>query len=305
MKIRDTLFSENYCLRIMTVLYIILAVFSVASGILTHSTALVLDGSLSIFDVISILATLAVAKVITSPPSSSYHFGYFKLESLLVSVQAFIMMGTCVISALHAIKDVYHQTSFIKNFGWGFSYIIFSLVISSIVYFYCLFSYKKHPSPLLNLQVINWRYSIFLAIGLFVGFIIAYMLEKSSIAYLNNLAIYVDPLMTCIVIALIMRQLFSLFSENLNDLLDKPPKYHSHIEDAITSIAKKCAYSLNLDIQIKYFKIRRAGRAHFCTLGYTTDHTVSFHEIILLHNSIETTVQKRFTHYYITLMPNA
>ncbi len=305
MKLSNTLFSEKYCLLIIFTFYVIIAVFSVTTGILTHSTALILDGALSIFDVISGLATLIVARLLIAPPSQTYQFGYFKLEPLLVGVQAAIMIITCIVSILHSVKELYHDSSFIKSFNWGLSYIVFAIITNSILYYYTAFIYKKYPSPLLAMQVLSWRYGIIVALGLFVGFIFAYFLEHSSSAYLNSLSIYVDPLMTCIMVILILAQLCSLFSESLNDLLDRKPKHHSHLEDTVIKIAKDCSKSLKLDIKIKYFKVRKAGRAHFCSLGYTTNDTATFEQIISLQQAIEKRIHSHFSHFYIALIPEA
>lgn len=304
-KLESIFFNEKYCLLVIFTFYVIIAVFSVTSGVLTHSTALILDGALSIFDVISGLATLIVARLLISPPTQTYQFGYFKLEPLLVGAQAAIMIITCIVSILHSVKELYHDSSFIKSFNWGLSYIVFALATNSIMYYYTRLVYKKYSSPLLAMQVLSWRYGIIVSLGLFLGFIFAYFLEHNSNPYLNSLSRYVDPLMTCIMVMLILAQLCSLFSESLNDLLDRKPLHHSHLEDTVILIAKDCAKSLSLDIKIKYFRVRRAGRAHFCSLGYTINEKATFEQIISLQKAIEKKIHPQFSHFYIALIPEA
>ena len=156
--------SESDCLKIVTVASLFIVIFALTAGILTHSTALLLDGSLALLDVAISIVTLWVAKLLrgSTVNNKSYPYGYFKIEPLAVSIEAALIIGACFFSILHAGKDLLHNTVGIKNYAWGFSYTLFTILISVLSYIYIQTVNVKEKSPLLEIQAINWKYGLFL-----------------------------------------------------------------------------------------------------------------------------------------------
>ena len=102
--------TNNSCL-------VFIVIFALIAGLLTHSTALLLDGSLALLDVIVSIMTVFVAKLLQNSTSSeSYPYGYFKIEPLIVSIQAALIIGACFFSILHTGKDLLHQAVGIRNY---------------------------------------------------------------------------------------------------------------------------------------------------------------------------------------------
>lgn len=302
MKSRIDFFSEKTCLQVVSAVCVVIALFSLLAGIFTHSTALLLDGTLSVLDVIISFITLIIARLLSKPPSKTYQFGYFKLEPLLVAVQAAMMIAVCFLSILHSIKDIYHHTGFIKEYGWGFSYTLFTIILDIIMCVYVYYANKKNPSPILQLEFLGWKYGLFLTMGLFAGFCISYGLEQSSDAFIRGLSVYVDPIMTIGIVSFIIVEPFSLFFENLEDLLDRRPEESKVIKD-ISKILQESANHLRLDITLQSLKFRKAGRAYFCSVQYSIDINTTMGKMDGFNQVARDAIKSKFPSLYIDLIP--
>ena len=145
----NKIFNEKACLQVVFIFCLLTAPFALVIGILTHSTALILSGVICTFDAFTSFISLIIFKLITKAPSKTYHFGYSKFEPLLIVIETAIIIGTCMISFIHALKDLYHQSAFIVDHKLGFYYIAFvmisDLLISVYIYIYIkLFSTLIH-----------------------------------------------------------------------------------------------------------------------------------------------------------------
>lgn len=299
---RNIFFSERFCLQIVTIASVIFALYAVLAGVFTHSAALILDGVLYTIDFTVLVTTMHILRLIDLPTSEEFPYGYFKLEPLIITLQASMLIISCLFSILHSIKDLFHHTSFIRNYYWGLSYTLFTVLLNIFIYFYISAVNKRRPSDLLESQKIDCRYGLFLALGLFIGFVIANYLELSPKASIRELELYVDPLMTIFIVLVIIREPTLLFLKNFNDLLDRrPSKFISNSK--IFPIVHSCAEKLDVPVQIKAFKLRKAGRAFFGLLEYSTSPQMTLAQISQLNAMIIDSLNMEFENLHIYFVP--
>jgi cation diffusion facilitator family transporter len=298
----DRIFSEAMCLQVVFVFCVLNAPFALFVGIHTHSTSLLLVGVLCAFDAFSSYITLIVFKLLLKAPSQQYPFGYFKFEPLLIVIESTIIIVTCIMSIFHALKDLYHQSSFLTNHSVGFYYLLIVIFIDITICIYIYMCRKKSDSPLLEIEYLGWFYDLLSSCALLGGFVSAYFLMKSSHVELQHLAVFIDPAMSFIIVLVFIVKPFLLFSENVKDILDRKPE-ESSFEKIIVDITNHCAHELHIKINIIFVKMRRAGRAHFCILKYFVNNNVDFQKITLLNNNIEKEIQDKVPRLYLALIP--
>lgn len=106
------------CLKTLTFASIFIALYALIAGILTYLTALLLNGTLSVFDVASTLLALLTAKILKNAQFNKiYPYGYFKIEPMLIAMQAVFILAVCSLSLVHSCKDLFHHTAGLKNYG--------------------------------------------------------------------------------------------------------------------------------------------------------------------------------------------
>ncbi|MBY0501787.1 MAG: cation transporter [Alphaproteobacteria bacterium] len=297
----NKIFNEKACLQVVFIFCLITAPFALVIGILTHSTALILSGVICTFDAFTSFITLIIFKLLTRSPSKTYHFGYFKFEPLLIVIETTVIIATCMVSFIHALKDLYHQSAFIVNHKIGFYYIAFAIISDVLISIYIYFCIKTKSSPLLELELVGWYYDLLCTLALLIGFIISYVLERSADVHLQHLAAFTDPVMSIFVVLFIITKPFFLFRENIRDIVDRKPE-EPLIEDTILEIMKQCAKELHINIDIEYIKLRRAGRTYFCLIKYCVDNQVTLQETTLFNENVKEKVEHTFSHFHMELI---
>lgn len=294
-------FNEKTCLQVVFIFCLITAPFALVIGGLTHSMALILLGVIYIFDAFTSFISLAIFKLISKSPNKTYHFGYSKFEPLLIVVETIVIIATCMISFIHALKELYHHSSFIVNYDLGLYYIVFVLISDVLISIYIHVCIKIKSTPLLKIEFVGWYYDLLCTLTLLIGFIISYAFEKSADAHLQHLSAFVDPIMSISVILLIITKPFFLFRENLGDILDRKPE-EPFIEDLILEIVKQSTKELRINIDIEYIKLRRAGRAYFCHIKYCVDSRVTLQEITLFNENVKEKIEHKLPHFHMDLI---
>lgn len=160
---------------------------------------------------------------------------------------------------------------------------------------------KAKSSPLLKIEFVGWYYDLLCTLALLIGFIISYVLERSSYSHLQHLAVFIDPIMSIFVVLFIITKPFFLFCENLGDILDKKPE-EPFIEDMTLEVVKQCAKELHINIDIKYIKLRRAGRTYFCLIKYYVDNKVTLQETTLFNECVKEKVEHKLPYFHIDLI---
>lgn len=300
-EMESKIFNEKTCLQIVFIFCLITAPFALVIGILTHSTALILSGVICTFDAFTSFISLAVFKVISKPATKMYHFGYSKFEPLLIVIETTVIIATCMVSFIHALKDLYHQSAFIVNYDLGFYYIIFSLMSDLLVSIYIYICIKIKSSPLLKIELLGWYYDLLCTLALLIGFIVSYGLERSLDPYFQHLAAFIDPIMSIFVVLFIITKPFFLFRENLGDILDRKPE-EPLIEDMILEMVKQSAKELHINIGIEYIKLRRAGRTYFCLIKYYVDNQMTLQETTLFNERVKEKVEHKLPHFHMELI---
>lgn len=297
----NKIFNEKTCLQVVFIFCLITAPFALVIGILTHSTALILSGVICTFDAFTSFISLTIFKLISRSATQTYQFGYAKFEPLLIVIETTIIIVTCMVSFMHAIKDIYHQSAFIVNYDLGFYYIIFALITDFLISVYIYKCINIKSSPLLQIELVGWYYDLLCTLALLIGFIISYFLERSLDTHSQYLATLVDPIMSILVVLFIITKPFFLFRENLGDILDRKPD-EPFIEDVILKVMEKCAKKLHININIEYIKLRRAGRAYFCLIKYSVGSQVTLQETTLLNENVKEKVEHKLPHFHMELV---
>lgn len=295
-------FSETSCLNATTAAIVFIAVYAIMAGFFSHSVALVLEGVLCTIDVLTAFATLYILKLINEPSSDRYQFGYFKLEPLVIVVETSMLVASCFISVLHSIKDLIHHTSFITNYGWGFGYTIFSFILGAFICVYVFACHRKKPTDLLQLEYVNWKFGLYLSLGLLVGFLIAHSLDLSKDPILRKLSSYVDPIMTITIVFFIILEPAKLLIANSSELLDKRPTQNIS-NQAIFTIVNRYADQLQIDAAAESFKLRKSGRVFFSTLTYNIDSKTTLEKMQALHSLIEQALKDEFKNLNVDIVP--
>jgi len=269
----------------------ILSAVGVTSGILTDSATLIIQTFLYIIDVIVAFLSLRILKKLANPPDENYHFGYYKLEPVLINTQGALMIAGAVIGIMFAIQDIIHEDN-VQNYPLIFSAACLVLLINFSIWFYLYVNYKKTGSSFLKAASMQWMSNLYETLGIICGFLISYLMHHYGSPPVASIAPYVDPAMAIILSLLILKIPVKLYKESLVDLLDANPG--QDISAEITDFTRKVLWEkFNLDGKIT-IKLRKAGRKMFVVLFFNVPADYPFDRVHVIMQTLNDEIGKSF-----------
>ncbi len=113
------------------------------------------------------------------------------LEPITVAFKSIVLIIMCSTTFINAVKEVMAGGNPVDT-NMALWYSIISTVGCAIVYFVIDRKGKKLSSDLLNAESNQWLMDTILSAAVLVGFMVSFILSKTSLSYLT---IYVDPVM--------------------------------------------------------------------------------------------------------------
>lgn len=185
----------------------------------SESEAILLDGFFSLVAFGMSLLTIRVAKLVQSPADDWFHFGFASFEPMLNTVKGFLLLGICGFSLFSAINAMLHGGRPI-NPGWALIYAAIAAGGAGLLALLQHRAAKATGSPLLEVDVRNWRIDAALSGGVGVAFLVAFLLRDSQWTHLLP---YVDPALVSLLVLLIIRDPVKIVAEGIGELLAIAP----------------------------------------------------------------------------------
>jgi cation diffusion facilitator family transporter len=231
------------------------AVLGFAFAASSESEAILLDGFFSLVAFVLSLLTIRVAKLIEGPADDWFHFGYAAFEPMLNTIKGLLLLGICGFSLFSAIKALMHGGRDL-NPGWALVYAVIAASGAGVLAVLQNRAAKTTGSPLLEVDVKNWKVDALLSTGVGVAFLAAYLLRGSTWAEYMP---YVDPTLVVILVAIMIKDPIKIIGEGVGELLAVSP------DEATQQQVRDEFARLVADYPVQSFNLRmlKAGRTHY------------------------------------------
>ena len=133
----------------------LVAVSGTIMGIVTGSSAVLLDGVFSFVDVVIKIMMLMTAKLIARETSKRFQFGYWQFEPLVLAVEGFFILLIVIYALSSGITDLISGGRHV-DFGPAIYYAIFFTVADTIYYLYVRRINKSLQSNLIKFDNVSW-----------------------------------------------------------------------------------------------------------------------------------------------------
>lgn len=211
---------EQRALRMSIIGYAFMCVVGLAFAVLTHSDAILLDGVYSGISFVTAMLALRVARVVRSPGSDTFHFGYAHFEPMLNALRGLLILGICLFALVSAVEAVLGGG---RTLVPGLA-VIYGVTVASA----CLFLAwrqrrvaKQVGSPLLEVDARNWFVDGMITTAAALAFIGAAILTKAG--HLRA-ADYVDPVLVIMLVLIVGRVPLITFWDSLREILQVAPR---------------------------------------------------------------------------------
>lgn len=221
----------------------------------SESEAILLDGFFSLVAFAMSLLTIRIAKLVQSPADDWFHFGFSSFEPMLNTVKGFLLLGVCGFSLFSAINALLHGGRPL-NPGWALLYAIVAAIGAGILALVQQRAAKATGSPLLDVDVKNWKIDAGLSSGVAVAFLAAFVLKDSQWAHLLP---YVDPALVTVLVLLMVWDPIKIVAEGVGELLAIAPE--KSVQDQVHEEFAR----LVVDYPVDEFNLRmlKSGRTYY------------------------------------------
>lgn len=254
--------DEKTLFKISIVISLFFALLSFVVCFLSDSVAILTDALYTLGSAITQFLGLWVIAKLKTAHDENFHFGYFKLEPLMVMFDCVLTTAICFFSLALAVQEFFHADD-ISHYGLIITTQLITGIVAVFFGGYSRRRGKQWHSSLLETTGVLWFVEGAISIGTGCAFLCALFFHY---LHWHRLAISMDPLITIALVLILFKEPFQFMKDSFLDLTDGRPRNLQ--ERRIMRQIKECAQKLKVSIPLNYniFKIRRAGRKYFVFL---------------------------------------
>lgn len=212
-------YYEQQVLKISITVTFLLALAGLVFGLVSGSLALVFDGMFNVVDTAMSILALFVARLLTSPGSRRFQYGYWHVEPMALVFNGSILILLSIYAFINAVGSLLSGGREL-DFDWAFVFALVMSVLSIVMYVYIRRKNLKLKSEFLRLDTQSWLISASISTSLLVAFGIATLMEGTRF---DDLTPYVDPLILAILTACLIFVPMAAARDALRDMFRIAP----------------------------------------------------------------------------------
>jgi cation diffusion facilitator family transporter len=248
-------FHEQKERRLLTLSFYVAGLFvfvALGFALITHSAAILFDGIYSLIAFFMALLTLKVANLVQKPDDDRFHFGYTAIEPTLNLFKSLIIIATCLYAIVGSIDSLLTGGNS-AEFGLAIVYGAIATIGCFAVSSYMKYQGKNLRSDLVGVDARTWFVDGVLSASILLGFVLAYVLEKTSFA---GYAPFIDPLLLIVLGTAILPIPAKIMLDSLNEVINKAPP------EAVTVVIEKKLKQTLVQVPYEHVEVRisKSGR---------------------------------------------
>ena len=233
---------EQRLLKQSVALMSLVAVSGTIMGVITGSSAVLLDGIFSFIDVIIKIMMLMTAKLVARETSKRFQFGYWQFEPLVLVVEGFFILLIVLYALISGIGDLLNGGRHV-DFGIAIYYAIFFTIADTAYYFYVHRINKSLQSNLIKFDNVSWSVDAWLEAAILISFIAAILLEDTSYSYLAYWAVYIDPIVLIVLALQMTPSVIKIIVPSTKQILGwAPSSLHDEVQEIMDRFMEKYSF---------------------------------------------------------------
>lgn len=214
----------------------LLAISGTVMGIITGSSAILMDGVTAFIGVIIKVMMIGTSKLIERETSKRFQFGFWQFEPLVLIMEGSFTL-LIVIYALSSGLTALLTGGREVHLGVAIGYAAFFLIADTMYYFYVRKVNKTLKSNLVKFDNISWSIDAMLEAAILVSFIFAWGLSYTDYAYLS---IYIDPIVLIVLSLQMLPSAIKILIPSLKQIIGVAPlTYHNRIQFIMDDFMKR------------------------------------------------------------------
>lgn len=240
--------------KVSLICNVILFAIKAVTLLIVNSLAVAADLGISVI-ALCVSGILYYAIKMSDKPADHFHnYGYGKIENVTEAIEGVVLIGLALAMSVQAILHIVHPGE-VHSPAIGLATSLIGVAINFWGASFILKLAEKHASPALKAEGIHFRLEGFISLSITLAFALVMIINRTGFL---TLSIYVDPVATLIVSAVITVPSVRLLKEAYMKLLDA-----SIGETSQMDVIKALASHYDRYCDFKNIRTRSAGRKNF------------------------------------------
>ena len=288
--------KERSAMNFSLIAGLFFALVEVIIALYTHSQAVLLDGFYDSVESVMIFISIGLIPLLYKPSNEKRPFGYLQVESLFVVLKGCTMVTFTFGLIINNIELVLNGGRHI-SFGSIAYFELFAALLSIFVVFVLNRKNHKMDSPLVSLEIQEWKIDIAASVGMAVAFFFPVIFKGD---FFKPITPYLDQLIAIVLSFCMLPTPIRSVLTGLRDIFLLAPEEETvdEIRSIIDPILSSYGYE---DI---YYDIVRTGRKLWISAYVTFDKDlISISRLADLQTKIIKSLAKEYADFYFELLP--
>ena len=236
-----------------TALMSLVAISGTIMGIVTGSSAVLLDGVFSFVDVVIKVMMLMTSKLIARETSKRFQFGFWQFEPLVLAVEGLFILVIVLYALSSGVTDLLNGGR-VVDFGSAIFYAIFFTIVDAAYYLYVHRINKSLQSNLIKFDNISWSVDAWLEAAILISFVVAAGLEFTDYAVYAK---YIDPIVLIVLALQILPSAIKILIPSTKQILGYAlPALHDEVQTIMDEFMQRYQFKDYVSSVQKYGNAR-------------------------------------------------
>lgn len=238
--------TEQGILRVSIGVTVLVAIFGIVFGLLSHSSSIAFDGVYALADASMSGLALIVSNLIASYTSSTalagrrlrerFTMGFWHLEPIVLGLNGTLLMGVSIYALINAIGSLVSGGRKL-DFGFAIVYAVVTLVACVVMAVVETRANRTLRSDFVALDAKAWVMAGGITAALLIAFLIGYAVEGSALVWISP---YIDPAVLALICIVITPLPVATVKQALSEiLLVTPDELKQQVDAAAQAAVKK------------------------------------------------------------------
>ncbi len=254
-----------------------LSIIKIVAGIITGSLAIISSMIENLSDVFASSITYIAIRFSNMPPSTTYRYGYGKVEALSALIQSAFITGSALFIMYQGVERFINQQP-IKAGALGISVMIISLIATLALITFQKYVYKKTNSQAIKADSAHYTVDVLSNIAILISLIISQTFEIT----------WVDPIAAISIAIYLLLNAYDILKDAIRMLLDK------ELNKEIIINIKKIILSHEFVKGLHDLRTRDLGNGYFFEFHLELDGGISLSKAHEYTEIVENSIKKQY-----------
>lgn len=293
---KEKMKKESNILKLSLILSAIFVIVELAMAIIGKSQAMLVDCVFGIADLVIMVIISVLLPLIYKPVTEKRPYGYSQVESIFIIVKG-ISIGIITIFLIMDNIEIILNGGSKLNASWLVICQVILEAFNIISYAYLKNKSKKVNTPVISVDLIEWKIGMVTTLGMFTAFLMQFILEYTRFSFI---APYIDSVFAIVISVIMLQEPIKMVVEAFKSLILFAPEKDTleEIKKIVKAKIRKYPYD------VTFYDVVRTGRKIWIELYIKSyNSNINLKELKEAKKEVEEKLKEEFEEIYVEFTP--